>query len=493
MSQRVDRRKFLVGAGGALLALPMLEAFAPREAHADLPAPPKRVLFVFHPHGRPAGKGYDGEDNWSPGAAGPLPASISSALASLVPIRDKIVTVDGIDNIVRAAAFNDTAGHGAAGATCLTCAVPISNGPDDSIATSHSIDYELGTRLRANETMPPSMIFPAQLAGAQYMGYWFWGTGGSPPFIVDSRPEVAIPQIFGPAQPAQPPPTPTLHDRLVGRRASILDGVAKSFTALRSKLNAADRDRLDAHAAFIEKLEKGIGQGGVVQATESCVRPDETAVPDYSGDNNRGQKDAITTPFQIENVVQALACDITRVAALEFHNGYDPVFPTEFPSGGQIVSDNWHNMIHNAPQLSDANTSDLTKAFQYFGKSFTSLVQRLDMMLDLDGKPMLESTLVVWVSDMGYGAAHFDWNVPVVLAGMPAAFPKGQGRHIVMDRRTLGDLYAQILRMVGGTDTTFGATGTLGAVSANQFADSAYDFGSGISPSTPLHMGPIDV
>jgi len=32
MQQRIDRRRFLVGAGGALLALPMLEAHAPRVA-----------------------------------------------------------------------------------------------------------------------------------------------------------------------------------------------------------------------------------------------------------------------------------------------------------------------------------------------------------------------------------------------------------------------------------------------------------------------------
>src|SRR5262245_8955849 len=155
---RVDRRKFLLGAGGAMLALPMLEAFAPREAHAA--GPPKRVLFVFSPHGRPVGRGINGQDNWSPAAAGPLPVNISPSLASLAPIRDKIVTIDGIDNMVRAAAYGDTAGHGAACATCMTCAVPISNGPDDSTATAHSIDYELGLRLRPNESMPASMIFP---------------------------------------------------------------------------------------------------------------------------------------------------------------------------------------------------------------------------------------------------------------------------------------------------------------------------------------------
>ena len=65
------------------------------------------------------------------------------------------------------------------------------------------------------------------------------------------------------------------------------------------------------------------------------------------------------------------------------------------------------------------------------------------------------------MSDLGYGSGHYCYNYPVVLAGMKSAFPKGQGRHVVGQVNSLGDLYAQVLRMLGGTDATFGSTGTL--------------------------------
>jgi Protein of unknown function (DUF1552) len=489
MSQKLDRRRFLFGVGGAVLALPMLEAFTPRELRAGTNTPPKRVVFMMHPHGRPLDD-TDGPDIWSPRTTtGALPTNLSTALAALAPIRDKIVTIDGIDNIVRHATGDD-GGHGSAGTTCLTCANPIVNGSDNETATGPSIDFVLGQRLKASGSMKESVVFPAQLAGETYQGYSFYGEGGSPPYLADSRPEKVITDLFASVQnPMMPPPTPTLHDKLVGRRKSILDGVAKSFTALRGKLNEADRDRLDQHAAFIQNLEQSVDTG-TSAPTMSCTVPNVASIPNYSGENGRGQKDAITTPFQIENVVQALACDVTRVASLHFHANYDPLFPSVFPNGNQsLLSSNWHALIHENGAPTDPDAGTIKSAFSYFANTYTSLVQRLGQMIDLDGSTMLDNTLVVWVSDMGFGAVHYDYNVPVVMAGMPSAFPQGQGRHVVMNQHTLGDLYAQILRMVGGTDTTFGATGTLGDISSHLSTFS----GKNITASTPLNRGPIDL
>src|SRR5262245_30212149 len=106
MSSRIDRRRFLLGAGGVALALPMLEAFAPREGFANTATPPKRLLIVHHEHGRIVGNGKgDNVDWWSPGAkSGALPANGTAAskmLAALAPINDRIVTFDGIDDIIR--------------------------------------------------------------------------------------------------------------------------------------------------------------------------------------------------------------------------------------------------------------------------------------------------------------------------------------------------------------------------------------------------------
>ena len=109
----------------------------------------------------------------------------------------------------------------------------------------------------------------------------------------------------------------------------------------------------------------------------------------------------------------------------------------------------------------------LTKAFGFYAKYFTKLIQRLAAVQDIDGSRLLDNTLVLWVSDLGYGSGHYCWNYPVVLAGLKSAFSKGQGRHVVGQVNSLGDLYAQVLRMLGGSDTTFGSTGTLSSAAGS--------------------------
>src|SRR5581483_3213629 len=71
MSQpnRFDRRKFLTGMGGAVLALPMLQELCARGAYGQSATPPKRLLIIYHQDGRLAGDGLSSggmlNDWWS--------------------------------------------------------------------------------------------------------------------------------------------------------------------------------------------------------------------------------------------------------------------------------------------------------------------------------------------------------------------------------------------------------------------------------------------
>ena len=59
---------------------------------------------------------------------------------------------------------------------------------------------------------------------------------------------------------------------------------------------------------------------------------------------------------------------------------------------------------------------------------------------------------------------------------------------------SLGDVYAQVRRMLGGTDTTFGSTGTLSSAvgsSSFNFLDRMGRPGL-INKDTPLHFGTLD-
>jgi hypothetical protein len=494
---RIDRRRFLIGSG-VTLALPMLESLAPRNAFGQSAvAAPKRLIIMHTQDGRLIGDGDRANDWWSPLATtGPLPASMSPMLAPLGAVRNELVTLDGIDNLVRHT-VSDGEGHMPAQKTCLTCTTPNANG--DSIAPS--FDYVLGSRLAANASMRPSVVISGTAADYTWRAGntdIFFGEGGSPPTLISFDPAAAIGELFGPPMVQGPPPPPTLADRLKGSRKSVLDGVLASFNALRSRVSAADQQKLDAHANFIRTLEQRNGTAPVTPSM-SCQRPNEASVPSNAAPNGgvylRGEQDAAMMPVIVENLVQTIACDVTRVASLFFWNGDDPIFPTEFTGTSPFQANNWHGTIHGVPRpsenMTDAQT--LTNSFHFYAKAYAQIVTRLSQITDVDGNRLLDNTLVLWVSEMGRGAVHVDYDIPVVMAGLKSGFPGGQGRHVVCNRRSLGDLYAQILRMYGGSDMTFGATGTIGDYnpSGDMISDAGYP--GLIARTTPLHFGAIDL
>jgi Protein of unknown function (DUF1552) len=333
VSQRIDRRRFLVGSGGALLALPMLEAFAPRTAFAQTAAPPKRLVVVFHPHGRVVGPGSveSWKDRTTTGPLPPVGTAPSPALAALAPINDEIVTLSNIDNIVRHTS-GDSDGHASASATCMTCVVP-----DGRIAKGPSIDHVAGLRLRSSAAQRMALVIPGQAAPNGYTvseNNVFLGPNGSPGNYQTVDPVDLIQDLFASVQVGQPPPppTPTLRDRLTSRRGSILDAVAKGFTSFRASLNSADQARLDQHAQFIRETELRYSTPPPPPPpAATCTPPSTGSVPNYDWTSfYKGEHDDAFAQTQIETLVQALACDVTRTAALNFWDHYDPGFVTEF-------------------------------------------------------------------------------------------------------------------------------------------------------------------
>lgn len=483
----MDRRRFLMGAGGAGLLLPMLREFAPRHARGAEGDAPKRLLVVSHHHGRLTGTSDLANEDWSPSSSsGPLPETISPLLASLASIRDRIVTIDGVDDLVRHMS-GDADGHRTSNITALTCVAP---GPGVTPAAP-SFDYAAGMLLRASESQRPSIIFPSSPAVAeQYLGYPYYGAGGTPGYAVSSSPLESLVEVFGPPEPSGPPPVKTLRDRLVGRRKSILDSVAGEYTSLASRVSAEDRVQLEQHAEFIRTLETHL-DGSL---TADCMRPMESAIPPYNvQDSPGGELDATITPWQIENLVMSLACDATRVGVLHFYQtAANARFPSAFGGNSPIPLYALHEMIHDNRFPQSEGAAILRQGFGEVGTLFTHLVQRLSEVVDVDGRTLLDNTLVLWTSELGYGS-HHSHNIPVILAGMPEVFTGGQGRHIVLDQpRTTGDLFTTILDKLGVQDTVFGQQGKISDAGQPDIFEWAGRPGF-IHGDRPLHTGFIEV
>ncbi len=515
----MNRRRFLQGASGAVLALPFLEAFAPKTAHAQAAQAPKRLLVMMTPGGRVVGRGNlsNGvrQDWWTPRtgstlltSTGALPAGVSPMLAALDPVKAELVTVDGVDNVMRHASPDDD-GHLSAQLTALTARAPAGNQ-----AGGPSLDFVAGSRLRSGPGMRESVVFHSTVwtVNGGNPGERFYGAGGASPYLAhDANPATAITNVFQGFQSGPPPPQPTLREKLEARRGSLLDGTLAEMNRLRTSLNPADKARLDEHADRVRTLEQRLAATmPPPMRASSCMKPDERTVPTYGISNYdlitrhpeyaRGAKDAQITPIWVELMVQAFACDLTRAAGFAFPYGDDPVFPSE-PGAESLQAGNWHTFVHGVPAVTGSGANALKAAYGFWAKMFTLLVQRLAEVQDVDGRRLLDNTLVVWTSEHGYASDHNNYNLPIVMAGLKDRFPSGQGRHVVQSRRrTTGDFYAQVLRLLGGSDTTFGETGTLGDVVTRAGANPATfnwhkdaDSPAVIGASTPLHTGGFDL
>jgi hypothetical protein len=195
----------------------------------------------------------------------------------------------------------------------------------------------------------------------------------------------------------------------------------------------------------------------------------------------------------------SLACDATRVAGLHFWQSSErSTVASAFDGNSPISPEQLHTMIHDSDNPQSGSAQVIAQGFTEIGLLVAHLIARLAEVTDVDGAPLLDNTLVVWVSEMGYGS-HLSHNIPVLLAGMPSAFSGGQGRHIVLPKRhSLGDLFTTVLGMVGVPDTTFGYQGRIGdtGVSQGNLAEWAgyYDGNEAfVRLDRPLHAGIIDV
>jgi hypothetical protein len=472
----IDRRRFLLGAGGAMLTLPILESLWPRRAYAQMMAPPRRFVLVTH------GQGAN-FDRWKPAVAGALPASgsISPLLAPLDRHKDKIVVISGVDNVTRHA-IDDGDGHRPANASILTASQPNS---------APSLDFVVGERLRGASERA-NVLFHGSPDGSSATFHYSRAAGMiQPTQAISGNPRRAAEVLFtNVADPMMPMPTLSRRDRLRAQRAGILSAVRTQLGTLRGRLPQEDRERLDAHVAHLETLERRSTGGGSMSASPSCRRPDLATLPSLDAMwPGEGDRDNLSTPAQIDNLVRALACDVTRVAALHFNVAHDPRFPWLF--GGDRTRavtgfNDWHDMVHMGWSNATGAPSPLDRLVtgqRFYAEMFALLLDRLASTIDLDGRPMLDSTLVLWVSEFGNAGSHQVTRLPVVLAGLGSAFAKNRHLDLTETRPTTGDLFATVLRLLGGSDTTFGMTGML----ATAHADWAGQFRT----PYPFHKGPI--
>jgi hypothetical protein len=186
---------------------------------------------------------------------------------------------------------------------------------------------------------------------------------------------------------------------LLRRRKSTLDLLKGELAGLSRELGSDERRKLELHTASIREVERRLtGDGG---GAATCAPPAE---PSPAG------QDLLNSAIHLDLAVTALACDITRVAAVQFGNHQSTQI--SIPEVGQ--PGDWHNsFIHG-----DNPRTRLTNLERWLCEQFVAAATKLRSLPDPDGDGTLfDSTLMVWARDMGDAVGHNGNDMRFVFSG----------------------------------------------------------------------------
>jgi len=182
-----------------------------------------------------------------------------------------------------------------------------------------------------------------------------------------------------------------------------------------------------------------------------------------------GLDDHISAPIFNEILTTALACDLTRVATYTFANAQSPEFPWLWNrNGDRPIVDldawaSWHSMVHADYQ------PGMEHPFRWYHEVFADLLSRLATTEDADGDNLLDTSLIVFLSEYSSGR-HWNTSLPVVLAGNVPGAQMGQWRNYMdggidafeagngnlLSGTTTNQLWTSVLHAFGQDDETFG-------------------------------------
>jgi len=116
-------------------------------------------------------------------------------------------------------------------------------------------------------------------------------------------------------------------------------------------------------------------------------------------------------------------------------------------------------MVHEAGPNSDAKGVDnLSQAYRWYMQQVANLVERLSSIEDGPGQTLMDSTLILSISEFGNGGNHDTAQLPVLLLGNLGGRIQ-TGRHLDLTGYTTGDLYTTVQSLLVGDTTPFGMTG----------------------------------
>jgi len=491
MMTRIDsnRRRFLKLVGATALTYPFLRSLP---SYAAPTTDPRYLILLFTPCGvvrypwGALGPARGASTIASPltgaAGAGAFRATLMPFTSGTTDLTSQTIVLDGLN--VGTANGSHEAGMAALWTGCANNGVP---------ATSISIDQAIAAQLNAGSTfntIPLMVRSSADFSDTEVKTRMIYGSsGGTVGFVppIDS-PVLARSTLF-PGQATTAAATPSGPDKKTLIRQQIFAQTNKELTAMSARLCAEDRAQLQTYQAMWNELDQQLARAATASA--GCAAPE--AIP--AGYSAPSMDFPTSAKLQMDILALSLACDLSRVASLQFstatsqithswidstqtdiHHNYSHDGPPSLyslaPYGGS--GDLYDTSQYNPPFSQFANSygpylAQLPAIDLWYSKQVAYLAQKLASLQTASGKNLLSQSVICWGSELDMGAAHNHDDSPFVLIGgaggalktgqlvqFPLNLAQGKSNNPPTGNRFHNDLLITLGQAMGVNLTTFG-------------------------------------
>jgi hypothetical protein len=445
----ISRRGFLVGAGagvGAALA-PSLIA---RLAHSEPRRAPLRLLLVHKPVGTSpdhydcAGNGRD--------------FTLSEILQPFAELREQMVIVDGLEN--RKQANTPGEDHANGMTTFLTGGIPFrARGSEILMTERASADQLFAQDARfVGGTPIKSLQLTADDRGHQFLLRIPSHAGRGIPLPPVESPLAVFARVFGTL--ADRAVTPEEAKRLRDRKQSVLDFTRADLARVKQRMGNTEHARIERHFTAIREVEQVVHR---VADLDPLPLQRQMAAVEALRDESRDRHHAAIGRAHFDLLRVAFQCDLVRVASFTWGSWITNV-------GNYVpgVEGRSHHDLSHLPKLVEQAI-----VHRWYNEQLAAFLKALRATPDIDGRSVLDNTLVVSWTEMRLGNHTFD-NTPIQLFGGAGGRLAG-GRIVRYPGYSTNDMWRTIINATLDGREVFGDANKNSGRLARLFDDAALD------------------
>jgi hypothetical protein len=415
-----SRRHFFHGLG-ACIALPAFSSLA----HGASRAAPTRMAVVYVPNGA------------IPSAFWPTEAgsnfALSPTLAPLANVQRNLQVISGLNDLSAEAGPDGAGDHARASGTFLT-GVRIKKTAGSDIHAGVSIDQVIANVVRKSGDCDSGYA-----CAYEYNLAW---RSHNQPLSPEHNPRFVFERLFGTGSPRER--VANLKRRQADQK-SILDFVLDDARSVNAKLDGRDKQKLDQYLTSVREIETRIDNSTRLKVKNPDIDA-PAGIPDSYEEHVALMFDMLALAFQT---------DSTRVATLLVSKeGSNRSFADIGIASGH------HDLSHhkNTPEIIEK----VKLIDRWYITRFARFLEKMQNTEDVDGKSLLDHSMILYGSGNADGNRHTHEDLPIVLAGGGSSTLK-PGRYVKAAGVPITNLFLTMADAMGakGVESHGDSTGRL--------------------------------